>query len=117
MRWGDQIKLIAFAASNPQTNEHGFPVENQEAASIVFANKKSVGYAEFYKASQAGYKAELKFDVRSLEYTGQEVVEYPVDSGKRYKVLRTYEHTNGELVELTLVDFPEAEGGGTHGGI
>lgn len=117
MRWGDQIKLIALAAPDPQTNEHGFPEEKQEAASIVFANKKSVGYAEFYKASQAGYKAELKFDVRALEYTGQEVAEFPVDSGQRYKVLRTYEHTNGELVELTLVDLPEAEGGGAHGGI
>ena len=90
MRWCEQITLIALADPSPRTNEHGF--------------------SEFYKAQQAGYTTELKFDVYSFEYAGQQIVEYPVSSGKRYRVLRTYTPPNGEFTELTLVDLPEAEG-------
>lgn len=110
MRWSEQITLIALEEpEGSRTNEHGFPVMKPEAATTVFADMKSVGYSEFYKASQAGYTAELKFDVRALEYSGQKVVEYPVSSGTRYRVLRTYLHGNGEFIELTLVDLPEAQ--------
>lgn len=109
MRWSEQITLIAVSPpTDDSTNEHGFPVTAPEAATTVFADKKSVGYSEFYKASQAGYTAELKFDVRSFEYSGERIVEYPVASGTRYRVLRTYVHGNGEFTELTLVDLPEA---------
>lgn len=109
MRWSEQITLIALSEPTEATNEHGFPIEKPETATTVFADKKSVGYSEFYKASQAGYTAELKFDVRAFEYDGQQIVEYPVESGKRYRVLRTYLHTNGEFIELTLVDLPEVQ--------
>lgn len=115
MRWSEQITLIALADPSPRTNEHGFPVSRTETATTVFADKKSVGYSEFYKAAQAGYTTELKFDVYSFEYTGQQIVEYPVSSGTRYRVLRTYLHGNGEFTELTLVNLPEAEGGGGDG--
>ncbi len=118
MRWGEQITLIALSDPAPRTNEHGFPADREETATTAFADKKSVGYSEFYKAQQAGYTTELKFDVRSFEYTGQQIVEYPVSSGTRYRVLRTYLHGNGEFIELTLVDIPEvqeAEGGGADG--
>jgi hypothetical protein len=36
---------------------------------VLFGNKKSVGYSEFYKAAVAGYAAELKVDV----YTEAEI--------------------------------------------
>lgn len=108
LRWSDQIRLITFTEPEKRTNEHGFPSTQTETSSIVFANKKSVGYSEFYKAAQAGYNAEIKLDVYSSEYTGQQIAEYPVD-GKRYRVLRSYVHTNGEFAELTLIDLPEAQ--------
>ena len=128
MRWGEQITLIALSDPSPSTNEHGFPVARIETATTVFADKKSVGFSEFYKAQQAGYTTELKFDVHSFEYEEQQIVEYPVSSGKRYRILRTYIHDDGELVELTLSSFPEAqsaanaagdtaEGGGGNGEI
>ena len=121
MGWNDQITLIALTDPSPRTNEHGFPVTQKEAATPVFADKKSVGYSEFYKAEMAGHAAELKFDVHSLEYDGQQIAEYPISSGKRYRVLRTYIHGEGELVELTLSSFPEVqsaeEGGGGSGKI
>ena len=77
MRWGEQITLIALSDPSPSTNEHGFPVARIETATTVFADKKSVGFSEFYKAQQAGYTTELKFDVHSFEYEEQQIVEYP----------------------------------------
>lgn len=115
MRWGEQITLVALSEPSPRTDEHGFPVARTETATTVCADKKSVGFSEFYKAQQAGYTTELKFDVHSFEYEEQQIVEYPVSSGKRYRVLRTYTHGNGEFTELTLVNLPEAEGGGGNG--
>ena len=53
MRWCEQITLIALADPSPRTNEHGFPADREETATTVFADKKSVGFSEFYKAQQA----------------------------------------------------------------
>lgn len=74
MRWGEQITLVALSEPSPRTNEHGFPVARTETATTVFADKKSVGFSEFYKAQQAGYTTELKFDVHSFEYEEQQIV-------------------------------------------
>jgi hypothetical protein len=85
----------------------------------VFVNIKSVGCNEFYKAAQAGYAAELKLVMRSIDYDGEPLIGH---SEKRYKVLRTYESKNGEFVEITATNLPEraqaeadAEGGGADG--
>jgi hypothetical protein len=121
MRWSEQITLIALTDPPEPVNEHGFDVPKLEAATTVFADKKAVGYSEFYKASMAGITAEMKFDVRAADYEGQMVAEFPTASGKRYRIFRTYTHPNGEFVELTLSDMPEAqrapEGGGSNGTI
>lgn len=109
MRWSEQITLIALTDPEERTNEHGFPVKQEETATTVFADKKSVGYSEFYKAEMAGHAAEIKFDVYAMEYSGETIAEYPVSSGKRYRILRTYVHEEGELIELTLSSFPEVQ--------
>lgn len=115
MGWRDQITLIAISETSERTNEHGFPIMKPETATTVFADKKSVGYSEFYKAEMAGHVAEVKFDVYAMEYNGETIAEYPVSSGKRYRILRTYIHNDGELVELTLSSFPEAQNGAEEG--
>ena len=48
MGWRDQITLIALSEPSERTNEHGFPTRKPETATTVFADKKSVGYSEFY---------------------------------------------------------------------
>lgn len=122
-KWSDILTLIAVTAPAEETNENGFNAEPTEQTREVFANKKSVGYSEFYKSARAGYTTELKFDVYAHEYSGETLVEY---GGKRYKVLRTYDSKSGEFTELTLTDLservqtPEApqppeEGGGADG--
>lgn len=112
-KWSDVITLIKPVPPTEATNENGFDLPSQDEQSrSIFCNKKSVGYSEFYKSQQAGYKAELKVDVYLLDYKdfyppdylGERLVEF---EGLRYKVLRTYESSNGEFIELTLSDLSE----------
>ena len=89
----------------------------------IVSNVKSAGYSEFYKAAQAGFQVELKVDVYTEEYEGQQAAEL---NGKRYRVLKTYVNKSGEITELTLSDLPVeeseepdsgAEGGGGNGAV
>jgi len=102
-KWDRKIKLIALTDASPKTDSNGFIKRKTETVTEIFADKLSVTASEFYKADIAGYKAELKFNIYSHEYSGQEIVEV---GGKRYKVIRTYETNNGEFTELTLADLP-----------
>ena len=107
MRWSDELTLIhATIPDDPAdaTNEHGFAVTEEGERTTVYANKKSVGFSEFFQAKMAGYNEEMKFDVFTVEYDGQTIAEY---EGKRYMILRTYvdPKTSGEYTELTLSDL------------
>jgi len=110
MRWSDEITLIGETAPDSAVNEHGFAITMDGERTKVFANKKSVGFNEFFKAKMAGYTEEMKFDVFTDEYAGQPLAEH---NGKRYRVLRTYvdPKTGGEYTELTLSDLSEKGGG------
>lgn len=103
-KWSDVITLIKTVPPTEATNENGFAQEPTEQSRSVFCNKKSVGYSEFYRSQQAGYKAELKVDIYLQDYQKEALVEF---EGLRYKVLRTYESRNGEFIELTLSDLSE----------
>ncbi len=81
MGWRDQITLIALSEPSERTNEHGFPTRKPETATTVFADKKSVGYSEFYKAEMAGHAAEIKFDVYAMEYSGKRSRNIPFRAG------------------------------------
>ncbi|MCL9634655.1 phage head closure protein [Bacillus zanthoxyli] len=78
-------------------NEEGFPIPAQDTKRDVFANEKSIRGNEFYIASQSGYTLEAMFEVHSLDYEGETLVEY---ESKRYKVVRTYERKQDEITEL-----------------
>ena len=108
MRWSDEITLIALSDPAERVNENGFKNPKAEVLTTVYANKKSVGYSEFYKAAQAGYQTEMKFDVLTEEYSGQELAEY---NGKRYKILRMYnDPRRPDETELTLSDITQRGG-------
>ena len=100
--WNDEIKLIAKTTGG--LNENGFELPSEETGRNVFANKKSVGHTEFYESLQSGEKAELKFDVHSDEYAGEDTVEY---EGKRFHVSHTFQPKGSTDIELTLSDLPE----------
>jgi len=91
MRWGDVIKLIA---ENQIVNDLGDLITVRTKRE-VFANKKSIRQSEFYQAAAAGLKPEFYFDVRSVEYEGEQELEY---EGRIYEIIRTFD--KGEYIEL-----------------
>lgn len=98
-------ELWLIPTGGGEVNENGFDLEQMhpDQGRLVYAERKSVGYAEFYKANQAGYKAELKFDVYAEEYRGEGAAVY---DGKTYTVIRTYTGKNKDKLELTLGSMP-----------
>lgn len=103
-KWCDAVTLILTVPPAEETNNNGFAELPAEQSRLVFCNKKSAGYSEFYKSKQDGYKAELKLDLHTQDYNGETLVEF---EGRRYKVLRTYESKAGDFIELTLSDLAE----------
>mgnify|MGYP000908391241 FL=1 len=92
MLFKDIIDLVAITTAK---DPDGFPVVT-ETKRTIFADKKSVRQSEFYQAAAQNIKLELMFDVRSIDYQGEELLEY---ERQRYKIVRTYDK-DGELTEL-----------------
>lgn len=105
MRWSDEITLIH---AELDSDDEGFTVTTLGDRKTVFANRKSVGFHEFFKAKQAGFTEQMKFDIFAVEYDGQPVAEY---MDKPYRILRTYEDPKKpDELELTLSDLSERGG-------
>jgi SPP1 family predicted phage head-tail adaptor len=92
MMWRDVVQLVRL---DYIVNDYG-DQEYLRTTQTVFANKKSVRQSEFYQALATGLKPEIMFEVRSLEYTGQENLIYNL---KEYVIIRTYSK-NDEITEL-----------------
>jgi SPP1 family predicted phage head-tail adaptor len=92
----DEIIYLIKQGEETQ-NEEGFPIPSQDTKRDVFANEKSIRGNEFYIASQSGYTLEVMFEVHSLDYEGETIVEY---ESKRYRIVRTYERKQYEITEL-----------------
>ncbi|ARK32133.1 phage head closure protein [Halalkalibacter krulwichiae] len=90
--WSDVVYLISLVEG--QDNE-GFPSIVESEPKQVFANKKSVRSQEYYMAKQAGVELSLMFEVRSIDYNGEEQLIYNELS---HDVERTYE--KGEFIEV-----------------
>jgi len=89
--------IYLIKQSEETQNEEGFPIPSQETSRDVFATKKGIRGNEFYIAAQSGYTLETMFEVHSLDYEGETVIEY---ESKRYRVVRTYERKQDEITEL-----------------
>lgn len=103
MRWNETITLIATSPPENLTDDDGFATDPVETATEVFGNRKSVSSSEFYRAAQTGIAVVMKYEVRSIDYSGQTIAEA---DGNRYRILRTYD-IDGETTELTLSDMAE----------
>ena len=62
---------------------------------MVYGDKKSIRQSEFYQAQATGLRPELAFEIRSIEYDDEELIEY---NEKTYQIIRTYD--KGEFIEL-----------------
>ena len=92
MLFRDVIDLISVTY---EQSPSGAPIE-VETPRQVFANKRSVRQSEFYAAAMVGLRPEIMFEVRTVEYQGEELLDY---EGRRYEVIRSYDR-NGEVTEL-----------------
>ena len=92
--WSDVVLLIGIEEG---LNENGFPDIIESEPRQVFANRLEIYSNEHYQAKQSGVTIQYKFEVRSVDYEGEEVVEY---NGERYDVERGFEKS--EFIELTL---------------
>lgn len=104
--WVDELTLIKETEGESRVNKNGFAEQPEESRRTVFANKKSVGYSEYFKSQQTGKVVEAKYDVHKVDYEGEDTVE-DMD-GKRFFVLKTYDIDDG-TIELTLTDLRHKE--------
>ena len=66
----------------------------------VFVSKKFITRNEFYKAATADFKPEIILELTVAEdYEGESVVEF---EGKLYSVIRTYQPSGRDTLELLL---------------
>lgn len=67
-----------------------------ETETTVFCRVDSISSSEFFDASQAGQKPELRFTIYCKEYSGEELVKY---KGEYFSVYRTYMRSQ-DFIEL-----------------
>lgn len=67
----------------------------KESITEVYANRMSIRQSEFYQAQATGLRPELAFEIHSMEYSNQEVLEF---ESNKYTIIRTYD--KGEFIEL-----------------
>lgn len=104
--WVDELTFIKKTEGESRVNKNGFAEQPEESRRTIFANKKSVGYSEYFKSQQTGKVVEAKYDVHKADYEGEDTVE-DMD-GKRFFVLKTYD-IDDDTIELTLTDLRHKE--------
>lgn len=94
MMFKDVLNLISITTT---VNAVGDSIE-AESKKEVYADKQSIKRNEFYQAAATGLRPELMFIIRTIDYSQEPRLEYPVDSEKYYTIIRIYE--KGEFIEL-----------------
>lgn len=79
----------------PYTDEAGDTSYKQDERK-VFSHKLSIGQSEFYQAHTTGLKPELKVEMRSCEYRGEEKLRL---ENRIYNIVRTYDKQDG-IIQL-----------------
>lgn len=92
--WSDVLYLIGLEKS---LDDDGFETIGPGEPRKIYANEKSVRSQEFHAAKQSGVTLSHMFEVRTVEYKGEETLKYNDDD---YKVYRTY--VKGEFTELIV---------------
>lgn len=88
--------VITLIKSTEDTNDMGDPIKVLVKRENIFANKKSIKQSEFYQAAAVGLKPEITFEIRSIDYEQELLLEY---NNKSFTIIRTYEKEN-EFIEL-----------------
>lgn len=99
--WVDELTFIKETEGESRVNKNGFAEQPEESRRTIFANKKSVGYSEYFKSQQTGKVVEAKIDVHRADYEGEDTAEL---DGRRFFILKTYDIVD-DTIELTLTDL------------
>lgn len=89
----DVIELITYEKA--AKNENGIPIQLKKKRE-VFAEIRSVGRSEYWKAQQQGVVLSATFLVRAVDYCGERIVRY---NNQIYRVQRA-PCPDGEWCEL-----------------
>lgn len=96
MPWSDVIYIVGLEEG---TDDDGFPGIVESERRMVFANKKSIRSSEYYQAKQSGIDLAFTFEIRSIDYNGEERLYLSTDKKEKpHEIERTYE--KGEFIEL-----------------
>lgn len=82
MEYTDQLTLIKVTL---EQDTIGNEIQKEERTTIL-ARPNVVGTREFYNAMSIGIRPNAELQIRSLNYNGEEEVEY---KGRRFSVIRT----------------------------
>jgi SPP1 family predicted phage head-tail adaptor len=93
MLWNEVITLVKL--TNSRDSVYG-GVEQASTQRTVFANRLSVGRTEFYMAMQTGFRPEVIFEIRAVDYDYDAQV---IHNGRTYDIIRAYSKNN-EVLEL-----------------
>ena len=100
MRYNKIIHLISTTITQ---DEWGNEIETRTERK-VFANENSIGSSEYYNAASQGLRPELKFEIRSIEYSGEKEIKFDGDiyniiqsQSMGAKTILTCEKVNGDV--------------------
>ena len=91
MKKSVEIKLIKH--NEKTTDDWGNPIHSTEEWT-VFAEKMSVGQAEFYRAANQRLKPNFVFEIYEEEFNNADLLIY---EGIEYTIIRTYQRTLDKL--------------------
>lgn len=101
------FKDVAYAMTEIQTLDDKFrPIVHYEEK-VIYCNVKSIGQSEFYQSATAGFKPEIKLEVKLLDLTNVTHIKY---DNKIYKILRTYELEDKIEIILTSTIVDNSNG-------
>lgn len=86
-------------------DEYGNEIEHDETTTVL-CKVADIGQREFYNASVSDLKPEIKFIIKTLEYSGEKYVTF---EKKRYKVIRAYTVGKEEEGYKNRLRFDELE--------
>lgn len=92
MLWNDVAKLITQTETVDDIGDTVITKTEKQ----VFVNKKSIRQSEYYQALSVGIKPEIMFEVRSIDYSDEKLINH---NNKDYRITRVYTK-NGEVTEL-----------------
>lgn len=86
-----EIKLIKHGGRT--TDDWGNPIHTKEEWE-VYAEKMSVGQAEFYRAANQGLKPNFVFEIYAEEFRDADLI---ICDDAEYTIIRTYQRTLDKL--------------------